>query len=523
MKMTIKLNAPGMTSLHKTGLAGLYMTLRAFDETNEKVRGLAWDIQPTEVTLDWQEEKPRAAFEELINKSFWLDGGFIRLKGLEIAQPPNLDQKYQLYTALLNSFLQFGPHRPTESKRDLRVEVDDRTQWIRDFAPIKEFRHQFASSDFINEKGEFKKSIEAAGWLYPGAGQRHVMYAGTKLNETPELALALLFAPVGVIYYTIKSRAKGRKARLAMLIPEIPDLSLYAELRQSFARKGVFELTASSASDAALRMLTEIATGKAARFLATVFCGSFVCRVITFGIVSWNEKQKSRTYSRTIVSGQLRGFDNYMKAHAIFENRWQQIAVKVDRQRQTEPERSFVTTFSAREFIADNVASGKAWYQDIASYLSNQDTRDQLLYERKELNEMVRTASFDEESERLFIEICHESWRRRLGKLGQRATSERTSFSALASKEAERLRSSLIRCKNAETLRETVVDFWSRAGANRSLRGTGVINLLRLFDENNWKKARDLALLSLISYQPQNELEEAALNETLIDEGDEDE
>lgn len=522
MRMRIKLNAPGMTSLHKAGLAGLYMTLRAFDATDEKVKGLAWDLQPAEVTLDWQEEKkPRTAFEELINKSFWLDGGFIRLKGLEISQQPNLDQKYQLYTALLNSFLQFGPHRLTESKRDLLVEVDDRTQWIRDFAPIKEFRHQFASSDFINDKGEFKKSIEAAGWLYPGAGQRHVMYAGTKLNETPELALALLFAPVGVIYYTIKSRAKGRKARLAMLIPEIPDLSSYAELRQAFAQKGVFELTASSASDAALRMITEIATNKAANSLATVFDGPIICRVITLGIVSWNEKQKSRTYSRAIVSAQLRDFDNYLKADAIFKNRWQRIAAKVDRKgHQSEPERSFVTTFSAREFIADNVASGKAWYQDIFSYLSNQETREQLLYERKELNEMVRTASFDEESERLFIEICHESWRRRLGKLGQRATSERTSFSALASKEAERLRSSLIRCKNAETLRETVVDFWSRAGANKSLRGADLTNLLRLFDESNWKKARDLALLSLISYQPQDEHEEAALSEISIDEGD---
>jgi CRISPR-associated protein Cas8a1/Csx13 len=213
-----------------------------------------------------------------------------------------------------------------------------------------------------------------------------------------------------------------------------------------------------------------------------------------------------------------------MKADAIFKNRWQQVAAKVDRKgHQTEPERSFVTTFSAREFIADNVAMGKAWYQDITSYISRRQTREQLLYERKELNVMVRTASFDEESERLFIDVCHESWRRRLGKLGQRALSEKNSFPALANKEAERLRSSLVRCKNAESLRETVVDFWSRAGANRSLRGSSLTRLLRLFDENNWKKARDLALLSLISYEPQNQQEEAALSETVIDEGDKDE
>src|ERR1041384_5508197 len=110
MKMGIRLNAPGMTSLHKAGLAGLYMTLRAFDETNEQIKGLSWELDRTAVTLDWQEEKPKAAFDELIKRSFRIDGAFARLKGLEISQPPNLDKKYQLYTALLNSFLQFGPH-----------------------------------------------------------------------------------------------------------------------------------------------------------------------------------------------------------------------------------------------------------------------------------------------------------------------------------------------------------------------------------------------------------------------------
>ena len=37
LEMTLKLNAPGMTSLHKAGLAGLYMTLQAFDKRQEKL------------------------------------------------------------------------------------------------------------------------------------------------------------------------------------------------------------------------------------------------------------------------------------------------------------------------------------------------------------------------------------------------------------------------------------------------------------------------------------------------------
>lgn len=504
MKMTIKLNAPGMTSLHKAGLAGLYMTLRTFDETNVKIKGLHWQLGATSVVLSWHDETSQAAFESLIEKSFRLDEGFIRLTGLEAQKPPTTEQKYHLYTALLNSFLQFGPHRPTGNKRTLSYEIDNRAFWIKEFAPIIKFRYQETVKDFIDTKGHFKKSVEAGGWLYPGGGQRHVAHSKTKLSEPIETALVLMFAPVGVIYYMLRSHAKGRRARLAMLVPEIQDLELYAEIRQAFAAQGVLDLTASSASDAALRMITSIEANRASNQFAEFTAGSFICRMITFGIVPWNEKQKSRTYVRSVVSGQLSGLENYRKADAIFKNRWQLVQAKYDRKgNQTEPERYFVTTYSAREFIADNIAQGNTWYHDLATYMSNKESREQLLYEREELNEMVENALYDDESERVFISVCHESWRRRLGKLGKRAMTENTSFSSLVKKDAEKLRTALARSKNAETLRETVVDFWARAGANAALQGDGLLNLLPLFNEKNWRKTRDLALLALISYKPQ--------------------
>lgn len=139
---------------------------------------------------------------------------------------------------------------------------------------------------------------------------------------------------------------------------------------------------------------------------------------------------------------------------------------------------------------------------------------------------MVETASYDDGCERLFISVFHESWRRRLGKLGERARKENlgdSGFRRLVSKEAEKLRTSLARCKNAEALRETVVDFWARGGAQELLRGKGVTQLLPLLDEKNWKKARDLALLALISYKPESPEEEDALTATTTDEGEDNE
>ena len=133
---------------------------------------------------------------------------------------------------------------------------------------------------------------------------------------------------------------------------------------------------------------------------------------------------------------------------------------------------------------------------------------------------MVEKADYETENESLFIKVCHESWRRRLGKLGTRARNENTSFQNLARKEAEKLRTSYARCKNAETLRETVVDFWSRGGSNELLQGDGLTRVLPLFSEKNWRKAKDLALLALVSYQLQTEEEKEALISETNSEGE---
>jgi len=507
LEMTLKLNAPGMTSLHKAGLAGLYMTLKAFEKKQEEIEGLEWELKGKQITLFWTKKTPKKAFENLVEKSFWIDDeGFIRLEGIEPRTGMTPEQKHILYQALLNSFLQFGPHRPTGKKRNLSYGVDNKVIWLKEFAPIKKIKQHQATKDFIDKNGNFKTNLNIASWLYPGGSQRHVGYKKTILNESFDLAFTLFFAPVGVVYYLIRSKARGRKSRLALLIPEIKDLRAYAKVREIIAAQGVVDLTASSSSDAALRMLVALEANSSSNQFAKRMREDFLCRVITFGIVGWNEKQKSRTATRTIISGKLKGFDNYYLANSIFKNKWQQIEEKKDKRGNIkEPKRFFVTTFCGREMIADNIAGNKPWYHNISEFLANRETREQLYYERKEFGQMVKEANYENENERLFIDVCHESWRRRMGRLGQRATSESTSFSNLANKEREKWRTSLGRCKNAETLRETLVDFWSRAGSISELQGGGLAKILSLFDEENWRKTKDLALLALISYQAPEE------------------
>ncbi len=524
LEMILKLNEAGMTSLHKAGLAGLYLTLKSFSEREEEIEGLEWQLDATEIKLTWTDKTPKIAFETLIEKSFWIDkDGFIRLSGLEPEREMSFEQRHLLYDSLLNSFLQYGKHRQKKGKKNLSYEIDEKKIWIKDFEPISEFVHQKIGDSWFDNNNTFIREVEVSGWLFPGASKRHNAHSVSSHSEPIYLALPLLFAPVGVIYYLIRSKTKGRKARLALLIPEIKNLQTYFEVRKIIVSQGVIDLTASSSTDAALRMLVALETNSTSNDFAKQLRNNFLCRVNTFGIVSWNEKQKSRTSTRTVISGKLNGFENYLLANTIFKNKWQQIQEKRDRKGELkEPKRFFVTTFCTREMIADNIANNKSWYHNTAEFLANKETREQLYYERKEIGEMVEKAIYENENESLFIKVCHESWRRRLGKLGERARSENASFQSLVRKEMEKLRTSYARCKNAETLRETVVDFWSRGGANELLQGDGLMQVLPLFSEKNWRKAKDLALLALVSYQPQNEEEKEVFNNKAISEGESD-
>ena len=93
ISVELKLFGPGMTSLHKAGLAGLFMTLRSFEESNRKIDGLSWELLPDKVRLCWQKEKPHEAFNELVQESFKSDkDGFCHFPGLEINHSPQLNR-----------------------------------------------------------------------------------------------------------------------------------------------------------------------------------------------------------------------------------------------------------------------------------------------------------------------------------------------------------------------------------------------------------------------------------------------
>jgi CRISPR-associated protein Cas8a1/Csx13 len=525
-RLTCDLHRPGMTALHRVGLAGLYMTLDAFErdpvaKSELQAAGLSWQLDDRRVELEFAEGKEQTAMDKLLDLGFQIDKqGYFRLPGLERNGKVGVEQLALLHQCLLGTFLQHNKARSTAGKTSRIIDIDDKRLVFRDFAPITDYSHKKAArpetdkngkakeGKLFDRQGRCKGSVKIVGWLYPGGTQRHVGFAESTLEEPIELALCLLFAPVGGIFLRLASHRRAGKARTALVLPTLTNLQVYSHLRRVVVGHGALQLTASSPTDAALQVALMAKANELSSELAADI------RVTAFGTVSWAKQQQTRTACYTITPSNLPGLHNYELASRLFPSRWQTIKAKLDKKGNLKEEaHDFIRPSTAREIIADNVASQGRWYAGFADYMSQRETRISLHNERKELYQMTQQAHFDQPNETIFIATCHEAWRRRLGQIGERAKREHRSFCRLASGEYEKLRVSLARCRNAASLRAVVTDFWSRAGSLPSLQ-SGWNMILPLLDEAEWRKARDLALLALASYQPSNPDEAQALAET---------
>ena len=107
------------------------------------------------------------------------------------------------------------------------------------------------------------------------------------------------------------------------------------------------------------------------------------------------------------------------------------------------------------------------------------------------------------------MEACHEALRRTYAKVYSRT---KEGDYAQIERKRERIRSELVRCKNAAHFRQFITDFWSRAGMVTILQDHWQELLPLTTGTVHWKMGRDLALLALASYKKnspsESELEE---------------
>lgn len=487
MQLTFDLGNPGFTLLHRTGLAGLWMTLKQLENEKERVTppaGLNWQLTHRQVMLNW-EGNDKKVLDWLLGESFQLNNGLISLRGLD-SKTMRDDSQVIVHQGILGTFLQHNStHKSTGTEKRSFALDEDKPEVIVTYKSLQSYVYQNFAENLCNQQGQFlKKPISVAGWLNPGAVVRHIAFSSnTSFEETPEQALILLFAPVACYYYILKSRLRDKRAQYALVVPAITNLEKYAHYRQNkhLRYANYKDFHASGLGDAGLRFLTyETIADIAKKF------GFSSCQVLTLGTVAWSTQQKTRT-DLYVVEADARVCKNYQVCCNWLGDR---IAGKST---------GFVATNFARELIAENLARSLPWYSGISEKVTSGELFKQLTYEREGLNQMIRKIQWDAESEKLFVQACHEAIRFTYGQISKQAGDRREipNFD----RETTRIRTGLGRCKNAQTFREFITDFWSRAGRIPTLQEHWVELMGLITGNGDWKKARDLTLLSLASYK----------------------
>jgi CRISPR-associated protein Cas8a1/Csx13 len=484
--LTFDLADPHMTLMHRAGIAGLYMTLQQFDR--EKVTSevsLTWQLDKRSVTLKW-EGKDLIVLKWLFQQSFQLQNGMICLRGLDAKQMP--PQYLAIaHQGILGTLLQHNStHKSTGIQTKVYYEDEESYPIIIRCKSLESYVYQdFADNLCDKEENLSTKPISIAGWLNPGAAVRHTAFSSdTSFEEPAHLALILLFAPVACCYFVLRSRLREQRAQYALVIPEIRDLEKYTKYRLSLRNRAFKEFFASSLGDAGLQFLTM------AERLDKDY-GLTSCQVVTMGTVAWSTQQKTRTDLYLVKVNDEMG-NSAGQTYRVSRECLQDKVIGKDKDGE-----SFISTSFAREIIADNLARGKLWYADLSSKVTSNNLFEKLTYEREGLNQMIQNKKVEwRDCDRLFVQACHEALSYTYGQLKSRTKDgEEIRFD----KVNERFRTSLSRCKNANTLREFIMDFWARAGRLPTVQSNWE-DLMQLMLQD-WKAARDLALLALVSYK----------------------
>ncbi|PIU55291.1 MAG: hypothetical protein COS89_07740, partial [Deltaproteobacteria bacterium CG07_land_8_20_14_0_80_38_7] len=105
---------PGMTAFHKVGLAGLYMTLKSFDQKEFESVG-NWELKPHCVEIAWN-GKPGPLFAKLLKRAFEISPkGLIQFSAHKKKGLGDL-QRLLLHEVISNTFLQHPQHKEIEKK-----------------------------------------------------------------------------------------------------------------------------------------------------------------------------------------------------------------------------------------------------------------------------------------------------------------------------------------------------------------------------------------------------------------------
>ena len=406
-------------------------------------------------------------------------------------------------SAILSTFLQHPTSQRKTRQTQQRIEFEEGWAIEVRFVESKSFLKHVAafSSQLFDRKGKPKARVELAQFIMPGGTARH---GGEKSWTGPAIrAIPLFFAPIGCFFL------RAQEFSLVIVVPNVSDLAAFARVRP-YVRIGWKDAEVRSLEDAGLRVAVAYRTQSQTRRLA--LRGLEVLRV---GRVAWH-RQAVRSHFCRVQPGaeELDGFERVLRH---LPNRYRA---------RKDGEGGFIAVPTPRGRISSNVVHGHYWYRSLfdipkedreeVKNLSKRNESEErawfrlIGYERRALTAIAEELPMDAEQEldRLFRQAIHEAMARRFRQEAEYAKRGARSVQDRWEDFLDSSRRLFSRSNTRSTLRTALTGFFADAGGSRTLRDNAPTIWAFIDSPATWRRARDLALFSLVTYRRKAEPEE---------------
>jgi len=556
---------PELGVLERVGLVGIAMSLEAAEEFGADLPAFDYTVSQRSVRIEWPEHVGAADF--VVPFYEWAfrpaaeigEYGVTYIPAIHGAKKHEPQKRLDEHQGLANTFLQHPLTQPQSEvvRGELHIEGESvgisYKPFADKFAYHKNFRDLFYLdlADFpgigastaekirervgddaaildasLNELQEVRGisqskaemisegyrdlrdgTAEFSSFFFPGATSR---YGGEpSWSGSPTAAIPLFFAPAACYYLRLDF------GEWVVVAPEVRNIRAHATLRRADVL-GNIDAHARSPADAGLRVTVASQTKAASIQLEDLTGKPMRCEVFKLGDIDWR-RQTVRSRFERIEPTQV-ALEGYKQIEQHLDNR---VQIQEDEEKD-----NFVTVPDPRGPIADNLAAGRPWYTRlflVPEYLRDsvdRQSRDEestqrcwfrLLdhYHSDSLREIMNAMNDidPQKPDEIFVEAFHQTMRNRFRQEAEQAERGSRSAGERMKDFIQDTRRDIMRANTRNLLRKTLSEFFSKGDYNPVLREhkSEVWNFID--SENEWRRARDLALLSLVTYQGKGEEE----------------
>ncbi|MEZ2236653.1 type I-MYXAN CRISPR-associated Cas8a1/Cmx1 [Microcoleus sp.] len=472
----LSLFEPNTLLPHRAGIAGLALALSILNPEDAPIC-IKWKVSEEAISINW-ECSDKEAIEWLIQQAYKIEDGLLVVPALNLSS----QGRYTFSQGVLSTFLQHSkqkgfledPNKPKEGKKKFYINKSIAFSLESDKPEISQsytlldwcyYLDPNRIAKAFNKKGEFLPEINVKGHHLPGLVE---CYINGEYQESPSGFITLLFLPIACNYYLLPPR------RYALVIPEVTNLLAWVQRRRQLSNRSYKDFRAPSAGEAGLRLLLEEWTSENLKPQKVDYC-----EVYQLGKQPWDGQQ----------SGLKQAVYRIRASDAILAIYQSAIALFPTKVRVTDKGESWLALSKVLPWIADNLVMAKPWYNQFYEFHKAND-----MYERKGLIAMTEHL---QKHEQILFDAVQGSFGTYLrGQIKQAEKQGRKlDYEQVTDKAIYRLQRPSTRQEFATAL----VGFLSQFRSKKS-QGVGR-EIYAWIHGEEWRKARDLTILAIATYQ----------------------